>query len=358
MRHGNWDFDMENFIYLGREYWESSMRVSGIRDMNIIGIDWRQSGLCAQRLVERQGIFRAVPMLAEGEYVHKRNGRPPEQFFCEKLKDSFLNIRMPSLAMPGKAEPGWNGGKGFLLLVSVPEARLERRQALGFAARLEQMAQLLLPGICQGEMSADAAGPGQVKVVLFPRIRVVWEHCRSLWPGSSGIGVVQVLEEETQFLLHPGQEVTVSFGDGLAVLEDGRSRQYYHKTVRYRENNYLYEPDRFLWQDASYASWYQAFGRICKKVFEAQSWEKECGRLAVTGSETCLPCAKKALADMDVASGSAGLARASEVPSYLLQWFCRLYGLAWDQEAFGAKPDWTGRDDESCGQSEKNIWDI
>ena len=85
MRRGSWNFDMENFVYLDQEYWEASMKAADLQDMSVIGIDWRQSGLCAKRLVGLQGIFRAVPMLAEGEYVHKRNGRMPEQFFCRKL---------------------------------------------------------------------------------------------------------------------------------------------------------------------------------------------------------------------------------------------------------------------------------
>lgn len=351
------------------------MKADGIREMNIIGIDWRQSGLCACRLAGRQGIFRAVPLLAEGEYVHKRNGRPPEQFFCGKLEDFFANIQASPFSMPKRTGAEWDWKKGLLLLVSVPEPRLERHQALDFAARLEQAVGPLLQRMRQSTVPADAVAedPGQVRVIVFPRIRAVWEHCRSRDPDNHGIGVVQILEETTQFLLRPGQEVTASFGGCLAGSEDGRSGQYYRKPVRYRENNYLYEPDRFLWQDASYASWYQAFYQICKKVFEAQGWGEECSYLALTGSEACLPCAKKALDDMEAAAGSECPVIANEIPVYLLQWFCRLHDLPWDEEAFAAGQ---GRKDgkfgefskserpeqswnsECFGQSAGDIWDI
>lgn len=370
MRRGSWNFDMENFVYLDQEYWEASMKAADFQDMSVIGIDWRQSGLCAKRLVGQQGIFRAVPMLAEGEYVHKRNGRMPEQFFCGKLEDFFANIQASPFAMPKETGAERNRTKGLLFLVSVPEARLERYEALDFVAELERAVEPMLWRMCQRvspadditEYSADRAGdgfcqiePDQIRVVLFPRIRVIWEYCRSLDPDGLGIGVVQILEEATQFLLRPGQEVTASFGDYLARSEDGHSREYYHKPVRYRENNYLYEPNRFLWQDASYASWYQAFYQICKKVFEAQRWEEECCRLSIAGSEFSLPCAEKALTDMDVLLSGAGPVRTNDVPSYLLQWFCRLHGLSWDAGPSGVLQGQSGRDVENFRRSEQ--WD-
>lgn len=322
------------------------MKRADVRDRNIIGIDWQQSGLCARRLVGHQGVFRTVPMLSEGEYVHKRNGRSLEGFFCGKLADYFDYLRSLPVAEDGGREPGRaKTVETSLLLVSVPKSRLERCQALEFAGRLERMA---------GELV------GVVNVILFPRIRVVWEYCRSLYQKASGVGVIQISEEETQFLLHPGQEIEVSFGNRLAV--DGESRQYYNRPVRYRENNYLYETDRFLWQDASYASWYQAFGQICRKVFAAQEWEQAHCPLALTGSESCLPCAEKALTDMEAAAGG-GLCRANEVPAYLLWWFCHIHGLEWDD---GSKAGWTGRPGESGQFGEYrqfteikgNIWDI
>lgn len=348
---------MDYFGYLDREYWESSMKMADVRKMNIIGIDWQRSGLCARRLVGHQGAFRTVPMLADGEYIHQRDGRSPERFFCGKLGDYFEVMR--SMDPPeGPLEPE---EKKSLLLVSVPESRLEQSQSLEFAGRLERMAEALI---------------GAAKVILFPRIRVVWEYCRGVCPKASGIGVIQISEEDTQFLLHPGQEVEVSFGDRLAA--DGGARQYYHKPVRYRENNYLYEPGRFLWQDASYASWYQAFGHICGKVFAAQRWwEQERHCLALTGRESGLPCAKKALTDMEAAPADS-LFRVNEVPSYLLWWFCRVHGLEWeepfavpenrrnDRRDDGCGTGWTEWTGETGGSGEygqsgkigQNIWDI
>lgn len=335
---------MDHFGYLDQEYWESAMKTADVRKMNIIGIDWRQSGLCARRLVRNQGLFRTVPMLADGEYMHKRIGRSPEAFFCGKLENYFENMRSLS--------PSEDYDKGLLLLVSVPESRLERSEAQAFAARLEQMIGAL-PGF------------GTVNVILFPRIRTVREYFRSICPEGSGIGVIQVLEEETQFLLHPGQEITVPFGDCLAA--DGQTRQYYNKPVRYRENNYLYEADRFLWQDAVYASWYQAFSQICRNVFAAQRWEKERCSLVLTGSESALSCAGKALADLEAAAFPS-LPGANEVPVYLLEWFCRLQGLEWGEfSASENRPDgrindgrsigWSGRDGKP-GETRDNIWDI
>lgn len=339
---------MDYFGYLDQEYWESAMKAADVRKMNVIGIDWRPAELCARRLIRDNGIYRTVPLLAEGEYVHKRNCRSPEAFFCGKLEDFFNNIQ----AIPGAEDD--DGGlcreKPSLLLVSVPESRLERWQALKFAVRLEQMAGTL-------------SGSGPVNVILFPRIRTVWEYCRNVCPEGFGTGVIQVLETETQFLLHPGQEVSVSFGDCLA--KDGRSRQYYNKPVRYRENNYLYEADRFLWQDAAYASWYQGFGRICRKVFAALGWKKEQCFLALTGSEFALPCAEKALADMEAAA-DGGLYRINEIPTSLLHWFCRVRGLEWGEDSLVSE-HWrnhrdgrkdAGRNAGHSGKPAENIWDI
>lgn len=305
------------------------MKMADVRNMRIIGIDWQQSGLRARRLTGRQGVFQTVPMLADGEYNHVRNGRSPETFFCGKLKEYFEN--MPPLPTSESVD------KKTLLLVSVPESRLEQKQSLEFAGRLERMAETLI---------------GAVNVILFPRIRVVWEYCRGIWPKASGVGVIQISEEETQFLPCPGQEVVVSFGDRLAA--DGEFRQYYNKPVRYRENNYLHEADRFLWQDASYASWYQAFGHICRKIFAAQGWKQKRYCLALTGSESGLPCAKKVLTDMEVTAGG-GLRGANEVPVYLLWWFCRVHGLEW-----GEQTEKSGQPEESGqpGKTEYNIWDI
>lgn len=343
---------MENIGYLDRDYWESSMKMADVRKMNIIAVDWQRSGLCARRLVWSQGVFRTAPMLADGEYIHKRNGRSPEAFFCGKLDDYFEAIRPLSILEREKKS---------LLLISVPECRLERCQSLKFAGKLERTAEALA---------------GATAVILFPRIRTVWEYCRGIWQRESGVGVIQISEEETQFLLRSGQEISVSFGDRLAA--DGASRQYYNKPVRYRENNYLYEADRFLWQEASYASWYQAFGQICGKVFAAQEWEQEHCCLALTGSECGLPCAKKALADMEAAA-DGGLYRANEIPVYLLWWFCRVHGLAWGEPLFvseNGRKDRDGRKDDGCGRTEQtgeyersgrygqagrnreNIWDI
>lgn len=328
--------EMENLVR--QADWEAVMRRCAFPDFRVIAADWQQSGLCAQYLTGAGRTLRAGLLLADGEYMHRRNGGEPELFFCRMMRELIGNMPK-SCCISGNTA-------GTLFLIGVPQAGLALRQAQEFSTCLEQT---LEPFV------------GEATVVLMPRIRAVWEHCYGggrpdgpakavMAPAISG-GVIQILEEETQFLFGPGKAAVVAaFGSRLAG--NGPQQRYYNRPVRYRENNYLYEADRFLWQDAAYASWYQAFYQISKRVLAAQTFH---GSLMLTGDPDCMFCAEKALADMDAVTGEdagSGRLRAMDVPAYLLEWYCRIHG----RMLVPAQDHFAQRQDEREGNTD--IWAI
>ena len=300
--------------YIGEKDWEAVLTGTGEGE-NIIGADWQERGLCARFL--SQG--RALPLFSDGEYwIKKEENCRNKDFFIRQISAFFQNIQGGFFR---------SGRKRTVLLVSVPEPRLEAGVWRKYAGQLEE------------EL---AALPGDVQVIFFPRVQAVWRHCASLGDVQ---GVVQVLDKEMQILLGEKDVTAISFGSRLAGC--GRPQRYYHSPVVYRENNFLYEPDRFLYEKRSCPSWYQAVSRILEKVFQAKGYREENGRLALTGDPDSRECVARALSDMDAVENRAALEEVWDVPSCLLEWYCSRAGL----------PFWAEGRKEN-GQREQDAGDI
>ncbi len=297
--------------YLESEYWERAMARTDGGNPNVIAADWQGTMLCAQFLSGG----RSFSLFSDGEYVVRgREGSEPEGFFVRQLCSFFDHV-----------QGGYSFGadRGTVLLVSVPEARLEAEAWLEYAGHLEGVLEPFL---------------GSTQVIFFPRIRVAWEHCGRLKGHWS---VVQVLERETQIMLSPTDVTAVSFGSGLAGY--GRPQRYYHHPVTYRENNFLYAPDRFLYQKIEYPSWYQGIYQICGKILGEKHHGKERRQLALTGDPDCFSCVSRALSDLDAAEDREAVKIAADIPSFLLEWYCRCRNISFQAEeregGWAVRPD-------------------